>query len=175
MTNLVGERLVLRALEDQDLDFLYHLENDTELWEVSGTTTPYSRYLLKQYLDNAHRDVYEVKQLRLCIVDKATKLSIGLIDLFEFDPKNKRAGLGLVIQNIENRNNGLGSEAVGLMLEYGFSILDLRQLYVNVLESNVASLHLFKKLGFIEVGIKRDWIFSEGEYKNEVLLQKIKS
>lgn len=61
------------------------------------------------------------------------------------------------------------------MLEYGFSILDLRQLYVNVLESNVASLHLFKKLGFIEVGIKRDWIFSEGEYKNEVLLQKINS
>lgn len=87
MTNLVGERLVLRALEDKDLDFLYHLENDTELWEVSGTTTPYSRYLLKQYLDNAHRDIYEVKQLRLCIVDKATKLSIGLIDLFEFDPK----------------------------------------------------------------------------------------
>lgn len=175
MTNLVGERLVLRALEDKDLDFLYHLENDTELWEVSGTTTPYSRYLLKQYLDNAHRDIYEVKQLRLCIVDKDTKLSIGLIDLFEFDPKNKRAGLGLVIQNIENRNNGLGSEAVRLMLEYGFSILDLRQLYVNVLESNAASLHLFKKLGFIEVGIKRDWIFSEGEYKNEVLLQKINS
>ena len=67
MLNLKGENIYLRALEPQDLDFLYHLENNPEIWEISGTTAPYSKHVLQLYLENAHKDIYEVKQLRLCI------------------------------------------------------------------------------------------------------------
>ncbi|SDE67410.1 diamine N-acetyltransferase [Pricia antarctica] len=174
MLSLKGEHIRLRALETDDLDFLYELENNVTVWEISGTTTPYSRHVLKQYLDNAHRDIYDVKQLRLCICDKNDK-GIGLIDLFDFDPKNHRAGIGIIVLEDKNRNKGVGTEAIRLMMDYAFSTLALRQLFANVLVGNDASIHLFKKLGFQEVGIKKDWIFSNGRYKDEILFQKLKT
>lgn len=169
-----GQNIYLRALEPLDLDFLYELENNVEIWEISGTITPYSKQVLRIYLENAHRDIYDVKQLRLCICTNSDKL-IGLIDLFDFDPKNKRAGLGIVVLQDENRNKGVGFEAIQLMGKYAFETLNLHQLYANVAIDNERSLHLFKKLGFEAVGVKKDWIFSQGNYKNEILFQKINS
>lgn len=172
MLSLVGKDIHLRALEPEDLDFLYKLENNPSVWEISGTTTPYSKHVLKQYLENAHRDIYDVKQLRLCICKKDTV--VGLIDLFDFDPQNHRAGIGIVVLEENERNNGIGTQAISLLCDYAFSTLGLRQLFANVVEGNEASIHLFQKMGFMKVGIKKDWIFSNGSYKNEVLFQKIK-
>lgn len=172
MVNLKGEHIYLRAIEPNDLDFLYQLENNQALWEISGTTAPYSRHILELYLKNSYKDIYEAKQLRMCVCGLDDTV-IGLIDLFDFDPKNLKAGLGIVISASEDRNKGVGKEAIKLLCDYVFSILNLRQLYANVLEDNQASLHLFKKLGFIEIGVKKDWILSDGKFKNEVLLQKI--
>lgn len=169
---LKGKNIFLRALEPLDLDFLYELENNPKIWEISGTVTPYSKQVLRIYLDNAHRDIYDVKQLRLCICENPGKL-VGLIDLFEFDPKNRRAGLGIVVLQNEDRNKGVGSEAIQLLNQYAFETLNLHQLYANVASDNEASVHLFKKMGFEEVGVKKDWIFSLGGYKNEILFQKI--
>lgn len=172
MLSLKGDQINLRALESEDLDFLYELENNTDIWEISGTLTPYSKHVLKLYLENAYRDIYDVKQLRLCICNKEDKV-VGLIDLFDFDPKNRRAGIGIVVLETGFRNKGIGGEAIDLLGKYAFNVLNLRQLYANVGENNEASLHLFKKFGFEIVGVKKDWILSEGIFKNEVLLQKI--
>ena len=67
MESLKGGHVILRALEPEDLEFLYQIENDTNIWEISGTVKPYSRKTLQRYLENAHLDIYEAKQLRLCI------------------------------------------------------------------------------------------------------------
>lgn len=174
MLNLRGENIYLRAIEPEDLQFLYELENDTDVWEISGTSNPYSKHVLKQYLENAHRDIYDVKQLRLCICLKDNSV-VGLIDLFDFDPKNHRAGVGIIILGDKNRNKGVGSEAITLLTDYSFATLQLKQLYANILEDNKASIHLFEKLGFQLVGLKKDWIYSEDRYKNELLYQKIKN
>lgn len=172
MYSLRGEHIFLRALEAGDLDFLYQIENNTEVWEISGTTTPYSRQVLQMYLDNAHRDIYDVKQLRLCICTFDNK-AIGLIDMFDFDPKNRRAGIGIVIASQQSRNLGYGAEALELLSGYSRITLELHQLYCNILEDNQPSVHLFEKLGFIRVGVKKDWIASKGTFKNEILYQKI--
>ncbi len=171
MVDLIGKKVVLRALEPEDLEFLYALENDTRLWEISGTQTPYSKHILKQYLENAHRDIYEVKQLRLAICDIKETL-VGLIDLFDFDPKNQRIGLGIVISNQEDRNQGMGAEAIEIVTSFAFSSLQVRQVYANVLEDNVASVHLFNKMGFSQTGARKEWIRSDGQFKNELLFQK---
>tara|TARA_R110001592_G_scaffold8084_8_gene44334 strand:+ start:712 stop:1236 length:525 start_codon:yes stop_codon:yes gene_type:complete len=172
VVKLKGERIYLRALEQEDLDFLYALENNTEVWEVSGTITPYSKSVLQLYLDNAHRDIFDVKQLRMVICDLQHK-AIGLIDIFDFEPNHKRAGIGIIILDTEQRNKGIGAESITLLCNYVFDVLGLRQIYANILEENLASMHLFKKLGFIEVGIKKDWVRIKNTFKNEVLLQKI--
>ena len=169
---LKGKYCQLRALEAKDLDFLYALENDAEIWEISNTLKPYSRAVLRNYLENAHRDIYEVKQLRLCICNPKDE-SVGFIDLFDFDPKHSRAGIGIIL-NTANRNKGLGAEALSLLLDYTFSVLELHQVYANILEDNLTSIHLFEKLGFEQVGVKKDWIRWDGKFKNELLYQKLK-
>ncbi|WP_420573091.1 GNAT family N-acetyltransferase [Kordia sp.] len=172
MLTLTGEKLYLRALEPEDLDFIYKIENDESIWEISATQTPYSRFLIKQYLENAHQDIYEAKQLRLVMVNNK-KESIGLIDLFNFDPKNKRVGVGLLIAKREHRHKGYGKEALQLVCEYAYKYLHVHQLYANIAEDNLASIQLFESLGFKQIGVKYDWTFVNGEFKNELLYQKI--
>jgi len=172
MPLLKGEHIFLRSLEMEDLDFLYRLENDTSIWEISGTLTPYSKGVLRQYLKNVHKDIYEAKQLRMGICKMPGEL-VGLVDLFDFDPKNSRAGLGIIILEANDRNNGMGAEAVRLLVDYAFEILNLHQLYAHVLEDNTASMRLFEKLGFKKTGVKRDWVRSGPTFKNELLYQKI--
>ncbi|WP_339653604.1 GNAT family N-acetyltransferase [uncultured Maribacter sp.] len=172
MVKLKGNQIYLRALEQEDLDFLYKLENNTNVWEVSGTIAPYSKSVLQRYLDNAHRDIFDVKQLRLVICDLQHK-AIGLIDIFDFEPNHKRAGIGIIILDTEKRNKGIGTESITLLCNYAFDALGLRQIYANILEENLASMHLFRKLGFDVVGVKKDWVRIKNTFKNEVLLQKI--
>lgn len=172
MIELKGDKVVLRALEPEDLDFLYLLENDTRFWEVSGTQQPYSRHVLKQYLENAHRDIYEVKQMRMAISGADGDL-IGLIDLFDFDPKNLRVGLGLVVRAEEDRNKGFGAEAIDLITSFAFKSLNVRQVYAHILEDNHASMRLFEKSGFTRTATKKDWIRWQGEFRDQHLYQKI--
>lgn len=173
MITLKGKSIYLRALEPNDLEFVYAMENDQSIWEVSNTQTPYSRFLVKQYLENAHQDIYEAKQLRLAICQDEDFPALGLIDLFDFDPKNNRAGIGIVIQGTENRKQNIGSEALELLIKYAFHHLNLHQLYANIGTENVASVALFSKFGFQKIGTKKDWTLVNGVYKDEAIFQLI--
>ena len=172
--SLCGQNINLRALEPEDLQFLFDTENDESFWEVSHTQTPFSKFLLKQYLENAHLDIYEAKQLRLIIEEKAHKKPVGTIDLFDFNPQHKRAGIGILIHK-EYQKKGFASEALALLIDYSFLHLNLHQLYANITSDNKNSISLFKKHLFTEIGIKKDWIFTNGKFKDEILFQHIKS
>ncbi|KAB1156510.1 GNAT family N-acetyltransferase [Flavobacterium luteum] len=173
MVTLRGQNIYLRALEPDDLEFVYSIENDESIWEVSNTQTPYSRFLIRQYLENAHQDIYEAKQLRLAICKNQDFSAIGLIDLFDFDPKNNRAGVGILIKDSKNRNSGIGSEALDLLIHYAFSKLNVHQLYANIDIENEVSLTLFTNFGFQNIGIKKQWNLVNGQYKDEALFQLI--
>ena len=174
MITLQGQNIHLRALEPEDLEFVYAIENNENIWEVSNTITPYSKFLIRQYLENAHQDIYEAKQLRLAICKNNTSEALGLIDLFDFDVKNKRAGVGIIIQNEVDRNNGFGKEALGLVINYAFVQLNLHQLYANIGTQNKASESLFTTFGFEEIGIKKDWNFAHNTFHDEAVFQLIK-
>jgi diamine N-acetyltransferase len=172
MINLKGEHISLRALEPEDLDFLFQVENDETFWELSNTQTPFSKYILKQYIENANQDIYEIKQFRFVICNNENT-QIGMIDLFEFDPKNKRIGVGLLILN-KFQNQGLGSEALKLIINYAFESLNVHQIFANISSNNKNSISLFKKFNFAEVGVKKDWNFNNNKYQDEILFQLIK-
>lgn len=173
MQTLTGNHINLRALEPEDLEFLYQIENNESFWEVSHTQTPFSKFILKQYLENAQQNIYEAKQLRLLIEEKSTKKQLGMIDLFDFNPQHKRAGVGILIPP-EFQQKGFASEALSLLINYCFSHLNLHQLFANITSDNKSNL-LFSKYHFKKVGIKKDWIFSEGIFKDEILFQLIKN
>lgn len=173
MITLKGKYIYLRALEPEDLEFIHAIENDESVWEISNTQTPYSKFLIKQYLEQAHKDIFEVKQLRL-VVSNYNDEALGLIDLFDFDFKNSRAGVGILIKDNINRGKGYGSEALQLLINYSFTHLGLHQLYCNISEENKTSIKLFKNQGFEKVGLKKDWNYVNGSFKNEYLFQLIK-
>ena len=170
---LKGNNICLRALEPDDLEFIYAIENDESIWHVSNTQTPYSKFLFRQYLENAHQDIYEAKQLRLAICQDQDFPALGLIDLFDFDPQNRRAGIGIVIQAVENRKQNIGSEALELVIKYAFYNLNLHQLYANIATENTASIALFTKFGFEKIGVKKDWTLVNGIFKDEALYQLV--
>lgn len=174
MVTLQGENIYLRAVEPEDLEFVYAVENDETIWEVSNTITPYSKFLIRQYLENAHQDIYEAKQLRLAICKKENQEAMGLIDLFDFDVKNKRAGIGIIIQNEMDRNHGFGKQALDLVINYAFGPLQLHQLYANISTENKASISLFTTFGFEKIGVKKDWNYTNATFKDEALFQLIK-
>ncbi len=174
MVTLQGNTIYLRALEPEDLEFVYALENDENIWEVSSTITPYSKFLIRQYLENANQDIYEAKQLRLAICKKGNSEALGLIDLFDFDVKNKRAGVGIIIQNEADRSNGFGKESLGLVINYAFEQLQLHQLYANIATENKASETLFTTFGFVKIGVKKDWNYTNNVFHDEAIFQLIK-
>jgi diamine N-acetyltransferase len=170
MITLKGKNIYLRALEPEDLDFIHTIENDESIWEISNTITPYSKFLIKQYLEHSHKDIFEVKQLRLVISNYENE-PLGMIDLFDFDFKNARAGVGILVKEPKNRQLGYGREAIQLLINYSFTHLDLHQLYCNISEDNEASVKLFESQGFIKIGLKKEWNYVDGNFKNEYLFQ----
>jgi diamine N-acetyltransferase len=171
---LNGKHITLRALEPSDVELLYKWENDPLIWKVSDTLTPYSLHVLEQYIISAAQDIYSAKQLRLVIQKNAGGTAVGAIDLFDFDPKNQRAGMGIMIADASDRRNGHASEAIDLLLPYCFDVLHLHQLYCNVARDNEASLKLFMKFGFEITGIKKQWMRTANGFTDEFMLQLIR-
>jgi len=164
-------KIHLRALEIDDLEFLFDIENDRKLWKISYTILPFSKNHLKKYIKESNLDIFSEKQFRF-VISLENKVPIGLIDLFDFDPVNHRAGIGIVIKEM-HRNNGYALESIKLIEDISIKKLQIHQLYVNIGIDNKISLDLFKNLGYVEVGIKKDWNYFEGHYTDEVLFQKI--
>ena len=169
---LGSEVIELRAVEPEDLEFLYRWENDMQSWLTGSTITPYSRFALKKYIESQPDDLYVSKQLRLMIVLKTEKKVIGTLELFDFDPYHNRAGVGILIDS-GFRSKGFGSQALELFIRYAFDYLKLKQLYCNVAEDNEHSLALFQKQGFQISGKLNSWLKSPDGWKTNYILQLI--
>lgn len=99
--------------------------------------------------------------------------TVGAVDLFEYDPLNGRAGLGILIYGEENRRRGYASDTLEILCRYAREQLRLHQLWCTVGAGNAASLALFRQAGFVETGVRRDWLWSPEGFRDEILLQKI--
>jgi len=172
---LTGKKVQLRAVEPNDIDIIYKWENNTSVWQLSNTLAPFSRHIIKQFIDNSHLDIFQSRQLRLMIdkIENDSAETIGTIDIFDFEPLHKRAGIGILIADEQNRKNGFASEALDILIHYCFNTLQMHQLYCNITSDNTESLNLFQKKGFTLIGIKKDWlIFPKGK-KDELMFQLI--
>jgi diamine N-acetyltransferase len=172
---LENNKVKIRALEPEDLSLLYKWENNTSIWKYSGTFIPFSQFTLKKYLENAHLDIFEAKQVRFVIeaLDIVRPKAIGLVDLFDYEAMHNRAGIGILIGEQHFMGKGYASSALGLAMDYAFNILHLHQLYCNIGAKNEKSLKLFRKHGFDVTGTKRQWVFNGQEWEDELFLQHI--
>jgi len=165
-------KIRFRALEPNDVDILFEWENDAEIWEISNTFEPFSKYILAKYIKESQRDIYESKQIRM-VIETPERKAVGAIDLFDFDPFHFRAGVGILIHDEKDRKLGYATDALQLLCRYAAEYLRLHQLYANITEDNLASIHLFKNAGFELIGTKKDWRRTLDGWKGELMFQKI--
>ena len=161
----------LRAIEPEDLDLLYHIENDVRLWNVGTSNVPYSRYTLHDYVANASDDIYVDGQVRM-MVENASGEIVGIADVVNFDPGNRRAEVGLIILDAF-RHQGYGSSTLAAVSDYALRVLHLHQLFAFVDCRNEASLNLFRKMGFSESSHICDWLYDGREYHDALLMQLV--
>jgi len=170
--SLQNGNISLRAIEPADINILFSWENDTQYWVLSNTMAPYSKHVLNKYLENAHLDIYEAKQLRMVIEVDGIR-PIGLIDLFEFDPFHLRAGVGILIADNKDQGKGYASKALEILIDYSFNHLQLRQLFCNITVDNERSIKLFEKAGFELIGTKKKWLKTVEGWKDENMYQLV--
>ena len=145
---LKSHQISLRLLEDNDLEFLYAIENNPYNKKYGIDNGYISKKTLKAYIKNSGADISVYGQQRFVIV--LNKISIGLIDLFEFDKKNRSAYVGVIVKN-EYQNKNYGSKALELLISYSWNELDLLSLYANINPVNNSSISLFKKFYFKKI------------------------
>ena len=169
--NIEGNLCRLRALEPEDLDAMYGWENDTDSWRVSGTVAPFSRHVLSRLIDEQQFDIYATRQMRL-VIESLDGSAVGAVDMFEFDPQNLRAGVGIIVAP-PYRKQGFALDALQTLERYVRDVLRMHQLWCSVGADNDASIALFKKAGYAECGCRKEWILTPNGAIVEVLMQKI--
>ena len=167
---LADEEIRLRALEPEDLEVLYRWENNSALWEVGDTLAPFSRYVLRHYIAESGRSLYEVHQLRLMIEQEETGKAIGIVDLFDFNPHANRAACGILLDPAY-QGQGWGTRSLRLLIRYAFDRLALHQLYAHVPEANLPSHRLFLRCGFQQTGCLKEWIRVAGGFADVRVMQ----
>jgi diamine N-acetyltransferase len=173
----LGNNVRLRALEPADLDFLYTIENDPEIWRFGNTLVPYSRHQLEQYILSSQHDLYSEKQIRLMIdllLPESKKKTIGVIDLYDFEPHSEHAGVGIFVLP-EEQGKGYATEALAILIRYCFEILNLHMIHATITADNLSSIRLFEKSGFSQCGVKREWRYLDHKWMDELMFQYIRT
>jgi diamine N-acetyltransferase len=195
---LRGERVWLRGVEPGDLEFMFRWENDPEMWRYGDTEAPYSREVLRQFIENQRQyDIFTNEQMRFVICRREGSgggsdcgggalaeggsgdspahcgVPIGFIDLFDLDPADQSAGVGLVICDEADRGKGYASEAVDLLVAYSERVLELRRLYCNIRPENFSCIRLFRGKQFVQLGKPEGQSSQNGAQKDEIILQRV--
>jgi len=173
MAFLENENLLLRALEPEDLDILYVWENNTELWKHGSTLTPYSKFALRDYMNNSLQGIVSSGQLRLMAIEKKSQTPVGTIDLFDYDPIHQRAAIGILVDT-PFRRKGYGEEILNLTANYAFHVLLMNQLYAYIPLNNTGSFNLLSKCGYKQSGLLKSWIKTSGGFEDVYLMQLMK-
>lgn len=161
-----------RAMEPEDLELLYTIENDSGIWDEGTVLVPYSKYALHHFLQTTRNDLYVDRQLRLMVTLSASGHVVGIIDLFHFEPHHSRAEIGITLL-ASCRGKGLALRAVELLCRYAYKVLHLHSLSAWVAHDNTGSRRLFEKAGFQERGELKDWLMTSDGYKDVIIFQKL--
>ena len=170
-TWLKDELISLRSPEPEDLEMMYAMENDTTLWSVGNATLPYSRYTLRQYLEQSCQNLFAEHQARF-VIELADGETAGMIDLADFDPLNSRAEVCIGLLG-KHRGKGIATRALALLCDYAMKKLHINQLFAFIPEWNEESLRLFEKNGFKKSALLKEWQRTEKGFNDVFLVQKL--
>ena len=170
---VVGEKVALGPLR-RDLAASYaRWSNQIDVrrgLDRKGVATPESE---EKWVEECLKDgaADAPKLVEFTIYDRKDGEPIGTAGLLEIDYAHGRAGFGIALG--ERRGKGLGTEATRLVLDFGFNILHLRNVLLEVLDWNAAAVKAYERAGFRHVGIRRAAVLSRGRRADVVLMDAV--
>ncbi len=165
--NLEGSKVVLRALELEDMEFLREILNDPDIEKmVIGWSFPTSKYEQEKWYERTITDKQNLK-FAIQIRDGET---IGMATLGSIDWKNRKAIHGIKLSKNAPKGQGYATDAVMVIMKYAFEELQLNRLYGSILEYNIASQRLYAKCGWVVEGKVRQSIFKNNKYHDEIIV-----
>lgn len=168
--SFVGQNVKLRAMEPEDVDILVKWENDPDLSASSNSFQPVSRKILHDYIEQSHRSLFEIGQMRLMIEAKGGE-TVGAVDLYDFDAYQRRVTIGILVDK-EHRLKGYAKDALNVMSEYLLSHLCLYQIVAKVASSNTASCRLFESCQYEFVATLPQWQWIGQDYQDMKVYRK---
>ncbi len=154
-----------------DLDDLLCFYNTLELQSFLGPPIVRSRKYMEEWLLKASVwDPWNDGHLVLAIEEKVTTEFLGIARLEDIRLPHNRCEIGISIYDPKNREKGFGTDAMVVMLRVGFQILGLNSIYLDTMEDNERSIHVYKKIGFKPVGILRETEFMDGKHKGLLIM-----
>lgn len=167
------KRVYLRALEPDDYKTSVHWRNDDIITNLLGGGKYFvSNEIEKQWVQNTINQNKDIK-LAICTVEE--NLYIGNVYLTNIDYISRKAHSHILIGNHDFWNDGYGTEAMRLLLDYAFNHKNLRRIEALVLEDNIASQKMHEKLGYKREGLLRESVYKDGRYKNQIYYALLKS
>lgn len=162
--NLKGKKVLLRAIEDEDNEFLREMLNDEDLEKkVIGWSFPVSKAEQKRWFD---MQIEDKRNLRFII--QFDNKAVGLATLTNIDWKNRKATHGIKLYGDEIKGKGIGTDAVRTIMKYAFEELQLNRLDGSIMTSNIPSQKLYEKCAWKVEGISRASIFKNNHYIDEL-------
>ena len=151
----------LRKPERNDVDALYPIKNDLEIAALlCGTTRSWSRSDLLKWVD-FHRGAPD--EAFFVIADDKNR-AVGHVALYKIDRRIGSAEFGILLGDKQIWGKGIGTQFTRFMIEYGFDELNLRRIYLEVLETNSRAKRLYEKLGFVVEGRLREHQYKNGRH-----------
>lgn len=164
----------LRAFEVDDYKRSVLWRNNREIKKTLGGNNYFvSSEREKKWIENALSN--DRDSIRLAICKKDNDTYIGNVNLVNIDWVNGNAEFSIFIGEENEWGKGYGTMATILMLKFGFHERNLHRIYLKVLESNKAAIHLYAKLGFKQEGILRDELFKNDSYHNLIAMSILKN
>lgn len=170
--NLIGKKVILRPLEEEDLEMLRNLTNDPEFEKmIVGWSFPISKKDQAEWFQNSHNSLKKLQY----IIETEEDGAVGLIGLCDIDWKNGTAsGLGMRIAKKEIRTRGLATDAWMTLMKYAFNELRLNRINGSALAYNAASLRVCEKVGFKVEGTQRQAVYKDGNYVDLIIMGCLK-
>lgn len=170
---LEGDLVVLRPFDVADVDVMARILADPEVLRLTGSVTSTEEiHRASPLADDRTREWYASRaqvdgRLDLAVVDRASDTVVGEVVLNEFDASSNSANFR-TLMGPEGRGRGLGTEAARLILGYGFEVIGLHRIGLDVFAFNPRARHVYATVGFVMEGVKRDAFAFDGEYVDEI-------
>lgn len=174
MPTLQNEKLVLRVIEKDDLSLALRWFNDAEVIQYLQMYLPMTRAAEEKWLERVSLSETNMVFVIEAKSDDRNSTPIGSCGLHDIKWKDRQATIGIAIGEKEYWNGGFGTEAVKLLVEYAFCQLNLHRISSSVYDFNARSLAMQKKIGFVIEGRRRQAIFKNGAYADEIVLGLLK-